>query len=77
MAKEARKVIAVNSETNEKREFRKVGEAASFFGVTDRSVIQAMDGGYLCLGWRVYDTPERIKAQIAMLQKRLKLVEGL
>lgn len=77
MAREARKVIAVNCGTGEKREFRKVGEAASRLGVTDRAIIQAMEGGFVCVGWRVYDDPERIKAQIALLEKRLKIVENL
>lgn len=78
MAREARKVIAHNCETGEKREFRRVGDCARALGVTDRSVIQAMEGGYiLCARWRVYDAPERIKAQMAVLEKRLKVVEEL
>lgn len=78
MARDARKVLAYNCGTGEKREFRRVGDCARALGVTDRSVIQAMEGGYiLCTEWRVYDAPERIKAQIEVLDKRLKIVENL
>ena len=77
MAKEARKVIAVNINTGEKKVYETAMSLAAELNVSFRSVMQAVERNGVCRGWRLYDTPERIKAQIAVLEKRLKIVENL
>lgn len=77
MAKEARTVIAVNIDTGEKKVYETAMSLAAELKVSIRSVMQAVERNGVCREWRLYDTPERIKAQIAVLEKRLKVVEEL
>jgi len=77
MAREARKVIAVNIYTGEKKVYEKGLAASAALGVSNRAVMQALEHNGVCCGWKLYDTPERIKAQIEHLKKMLKVVEKL
>lgn len=77
MAKEGRKVLAVNVTTGERKEYGSAYALSLELGVTQRSIMQALERGGTCSGWRVYDTPENIRKQIKALEERLKVVESL
>ena len=76
MRKNARRVIAINQETGERKEFPGVYAAARFFQVCHPQVLMALGMGHAVCGWRVYDDPARIRERIADLEEQLKMLEG-
>lgn len=77
MAKEGRAVLAVNTETGECKKYGSAYKLSLEINVTLRSVMQALERNGVCKGWRVYDTPERIRERIAELEEQLAVVENL
>ena len=75
MAK-GRKILAVNCDTGERKEFQSAWAFACAMGVTGRAVEQAVERGGVCAGWHIYDAPERIREKIARLKEILEIVEG-
>lgn len=75
MGKEARKLVAINQATGERREFETVSECAIFLHTMSAGVSQALNRNGVCLGWRLYDTAEYLRKRIAELQKQLEEVE--
>lgn len=71
-----RKVIAISEETGERMEFGSVYALAREIGVTIPAVQQAQERCGVCKGWRIYDSPDRIRERIKKLQNQLKIVEG-
>ena len=74
--KNLRKVIAINPETGDRKDFDSIYMAAKSFGVGHASIIQALDrdNGFIN-GWRVYDSPDRLRKKIAELEERIKMLE--
>lgn len=75
MGKEARKVVAINQATGERREFESASECAIFLHTMCSGVLQALNRNGACLGWRMYDTADNLRKRIAELQKQLEEVE--
>lgn len=75
MGKEARKVVAINQATGERREFESASECAVFLHTMSAGVLQALNRNGACLGWRMYDSPEYLRKRIAELQKQLEEIE--
>lgn len=76
MRKNSRKVIAINQETGERKEFDGVYAAAKFFNVHHPQVLMALGMCQAVAGWKVYDDPERIRERIADLEAQIKMLEG-
>ena len=76
MAKEGRKIIALNEETGERLEYDAAYRLASRLGVQQRSVMQALERNGCVKGWRVYDSPDRIRRRIKELEEQIKMLEG-
>lgn len=72
---EAKKIIAINEASGERREFKSGWAFACEFGVTQRSVMQAKERCGVCKGWRIYPSAEELREKIAELEKCLKVVE--
>lgn len=72
-----REVTAVSVETGEKRVYATLYQAAKGLGTSAQNVMQAISRGGACCGWKLYDSPATIKANIAELQNLLKEVEAL
>lgn len=77
MSRPVRKVVAVNIETGERREFNRSVDCAVFLGVEHANIRQAVERNGSCRGWRLYDTPEYIRKRIEILQEQLAEIEGL
>ena len=76
MGKEARKVVAINQATGERREFESASECAIFLHTMSAGVLQALNRNGVCLGWRMYDTADYLRKRIAELERRLEEIEG-
>lgn len=72
-----RKITAVSLETGEKKVYASLYQAAKALGTSAQNVMQAISRGGACCGWRLYDSPETIKAKIAEMENLLKEVEAL
>lgn len=70
-----RKIIAINSETGERKAFDSVYDFAKQVGTAHPAVLQALNQGWNCMGWMLYDSPERIRERITALEEQLKIVE--
>ena len=77
MGKEARKVVAINQATGERREFESASECAVFLHTMSAGVLQALNRNGACLGWRMYDSPEYLRKRIAELERQLAEVEEI
>lgn len=76
VGKRNRRVIAINPETGEKKEFNGISEIAKDAGVTSAAVCQALDRGGTILGWNVYDEPDVLREKIRKLQETIKMLEA-
>ena len=74
---EARRVIAINVNTGERRGYGSVYAMSKDLKVTIRAAQQAQERNGVCCGWRIYDTPERIRKHIAELQEQIKMLESV
>lgn len=75
MARPAKKVVAVNVETGERKDFNSQYAAAMFLGVSNTHICACIRAGTTLRGWKFYDSPESIKKRIKELQKQLKELE--
>ena len=75
MARASRKVIAVNVETGEKREFASAYECAASLGTGHCNALAALDRNGVCCGWKLYDSPESLRKRIEELQRQLEEIE--
>lgn len=71
-----RKVVAINQETGERKEFDGTYQAAKFLKTSTQNVTQALERCGACCGWAMYDSADRIRQRIEMLQEMLCVVEG-
>lgn len=69
-------LVLVNEETGEKVEVQSQNEAARLIGTSYQNLQMARLRCGTVKGWRVYDTPEGLRAQIKELQARLDELEG-
>lgn len=69
-----RPVIGVNQQTGEVKKWESVYKCATELSVAVPGVTQTMDRGGATKGWRLYDTQENIRRQIATLERRLEEV---
>lgn len=76
MARAKRAVIAINVTTGERKEFDSVYAAAKALNVCTQAVQLAQGLGGVCKGWRIYDSPDRIREKIEDLKKQLVMLEG-
>ena len=73
---EARRVIAINVNTGERKEYGSVYALSKDFKVTIRAAQQAQERNGICCGWRIFDSPERIRKHIEELQEQIKMLES-
>lgn len=76
MERAKRKVIAVNENTGERRAYDSVYACAKALGVRIQLVQQAQSLSGCAKGWRIYDTPDRLRERIAEMQEQIKMLEG-
>lgn len=69
-------LILINEQTGGRREFASQNEAVRYIGTTYQNLQMARLRCGTVQGWRVYETPEGIRAQIKELQARLNELEG-
>ena len=74
--KQNRKVIAINEQTGERKEFGSVYAFSKDLGVTIHAAQQAQERNGVCCGWKVYDSPDRIRERIKELEAQIKMLEG-
>ena len=72
-----RRVIAVNVNTGERKDFHSTYEAATKLRTSTQNIVFTLDRNGTCKGWRLYDTPETIRTRIAELQEKLVEVENM
>jgi len=75
MANVRRPLIAVNEETGERVRFDRVADCTDYFGVKRASVLHAVAMGSYIKGWRIYDTPEKLREKIEEIKKIIKKLE--
>lgn len=75
MIRAKRAVIAINETTGERKEFESVYAAAKALGVSFQAVQLAQGLSGVCRGWRIYDTPARIRERIEDLKNQLAMLE--
>lgn len=66
-----RKIIGINESTGERQEWQSAYLFGKENGTSAANVTQALDRNGTCCGWRLYDTPERIKGKIEELKNQL------
>lgn len=71
-----RPILAINEETGERKEYSGVYAAAKDLGTTGTSVVISIAMATAVKGWKVYDTPDRIRERIKELEKQLEMLEG-
>ena len=70
-----RKIILINEQTGERKDFASINAAARFLDSTFANVqMQAVRNSTL-RGWRVYEDAETIRQHIKALKEQLKIVE--
>lgn len=73
---EAREVIAINESTGERKGYGSVYALSKDLNVTIRAAQQAQERNGVCRGWRIYDSPERIRKHIKELEEQIKMLEN-
>lgn len=76
MGRPSRKIIAVNMETGERREFAQSKDCAGFLGVDHSNIRQAVERNGVCRGWRLYDAPDTLRDRIGELERQLAEIEA-
>ena len=71
-----RKIILINEETGERKNFDSLNGAARFLNATFGNVQTAALYNGTSKGWRVYESPESIRQHIKDLEAQLKVLEG-
>lgn len=71
-----RPVIAINEESHERREFNGAYAAGKFLGVSTSHIHISIATGSAVKGWKVFDTPVRIRERIKELEEQIKMLEG-
>lgn len=72
-----RKIIAINPNTGEKKEFLSVYMCSRELQTSIQNITQALDRNGICCGWKLYDSADFLRGRIAELQRRLKEVEEM
>lgn len=75
MARQSRRLVAVNVETGERREFGSAYECAIALRAGHAAVLAALDRNGTCCGWKMYDTPETLRKRIDELREQLEEIE--
>lgn len=71
-----RKIILINEQTGERKDFASINAAAGFLGSNFANVqMQAFRNATL-RGWRVYEDAETIRQHIKALEEQLKIIES-
>lgn len=70
--RKTRKLIGINIETGEKREFASTYAFAREMKTSTQNVSMAVIRGGSCAGWKLYDTPENIRKRIEELKQQLE-----
>ncbi len=76
MPRNNRVVIAINEQTGERVTFSGLYAAGKELGANHVQIMHAIAEGQLVKGWRVYDTPDRIRERIKTLEGQIKMLEG-
>lgn len=71
-----REIVAINQETGECRKFGSVSEFAKEHRVIVQAAQSALERGWACDGWKVYDLPERIRERMQDLEAQIEVVEA-
>lgn len=72
-----RPVVGVNEKTGDVKRWDGLYRCGKDMGVAITAVAQALARGGAVKGWKIYDTPENIDAQIEELRKRKDKVRRL
>ena len=75
MGRAKRRVIAINVETGERREYDSVYECGQALDVSFQAIQLTLDRRGVCKGWKIYDTPEKIREIIGILEEQLNTLE--
>lgn len=76
MARQKRGVVAINEATGERKDFDSVYACAKALGVCVQAIQLAQGLGGVSKGWRIYDTPDKIRERIEELKNQLVILEG-
>ena len=76
MTYERRKIILINEDSGERKDFPSINAAARFLYSTFGNVQSAAVYNGTIKGWRVYESPETIRKHIKILEDQLKTLEG-
>ena len=71
-----REIIAINEENGECRKFESVSEFAKEHRVIVQAAQSALERGWACDGWKIYDMPERIRERMRELESQIEVVEA-
>lgn len=76
MGRTSRKIVAVNVESGKRKEFNRSIDCASFLGVGHANIRQAVERNGSCRGWKLYDSPDTLRARISDLERQLAELEA-
>ena len=76
MSRIRRPVTAINEETGERKQFSGLYEAGKAIGAGHVQVLYALLCNQAVKGWRVYDSPKKIRERIKELEDQLTMLEG-
>ena len=71
-----RKVIAIHEITGERKEFESAYVAAKALGCSISAVQASFDRAGTVFGWKIFDTPDRIRERIKELEEQIQLLEN-
>lgn len=74
--RQRRRIIAVNEETGERKEFESEYALAKELGMSISAVQITRLRGTAAKGWKIFDTPENIRKRIAILEEQIALLES-
>lgn len=76
MARQVRKILAVSVETGERKELASLYDCAIFLQTGLSNVAQALNRNGICRGWKLYDSPDTLRARISDLERQLAELEA-
>lgn len=71
-----RKIIAINEDTGERKEFDSEYALAKELNMSISAVQITRLRGTAAKGWKIFDTPDAIRKRIAILEEQIALLES-
>lgn len=76
MGRVYRKIIGINRETGERREWSGTYQFGVEMKTSAQNVAAALNRNGVCCGWKLYDDPETLRRRIEALEQQLKEIEN-